>query len=146
MRRIIMMTVAAMLLTIGVSRADSQVAVPSCTFTAYRGEGANYVSSDEFYRGESLLFTNCVLGLGSDSTAGWQGLTNVTVVISVGTTSTNNDYTATVVTGIATNTWFYKFTAFPTNWEAPNIQIKITDSGTNSYIYPWKLIHTKQSM
>lgn len=124
----------------GVLAADS-VEPASCTFTNNRNDTISYVTDTEYYRGTSILFTNCVL-----QTTGTvaQGLSAVTVELKWGTSATNHTYTANVQDAAA-GKWWLSMT-IPTNWEAPNIQIKVTDAATNSYIYPWKLVHTKASM
>lgn len=128
----------------GMVLADSPVAPPDCTFTNFRGEGVSYVSPETFYKGQALLFTNCVLYSGSSTSSAVQGLTNVTVALTIGTTLTNNIYYA--ITNAANSTWSYQFTSFPTNWDDPTIQIKVTDSSGNIYTYPWKKIHLSTAL
>ena len=121
--------------------AGDAVSPASCTYTNSRTDTASYVSDTEYYRGSTLLFTNCLILTTGGAT---QGLDGVTVEMRWGSTAASLCYTGTVQSAAA-GTWWYSFTV-PTNYEAPNIQIKVTDSNTNSYIYPWRLVHTKLAM
>jgi hypothetical protein len=132
--------VAAMLSGICASGADA-VSPASCTFTNSRTDTLSYVSDTQFYRGSSLLFTNCLILTTGNTT---QGLDGVIVELRWGDSSANNCYTG-IVQSAAGGTW-YKSITVPTNWEAPNIQLKVTDTNGNSYIYPWRLIHTKAAL
>lgn len=128
----------------GLAKAADAVAPQSTTFTNFRDEGIGYISSTPFYRGTSILLTNCVLFAGADTNSAVQGLDGVTVAIEWGTTASSTSFPATV---ISTNlgTWAASF-VIPTNWESPYLQVKVTDSATNSYIYPWKLVITKAAL
>jgi len=44
--------------------------------------------------------------------------------------------------GSATGGAWWFLTTVPTNYQNPYVQIKVTDSNTNIYIYPWKIIST----
>jgi len=125
------------------ARADSQVEPQTCTFTNKRAEAAQSVTwAGTLYRSGTVLFTNCLLYADSLGLT-VQTLTNVTVQVSVGSLTTNIDYTATV---LSTNggTWFKSVTVPDlASW---TIQVKITDSLTNTYIYPAKVMTAEQSM
>lgn len=143
MKRITIMALAIAAMALGgvCVQASDAVEPASCTFTNNRGDTISYVSDVAFYRGTSVLFTNCMLQTTGTAT---QGLTDVTIQLKWGTETTNQIF-AGMVQSAASGTWWCALTIL-TNWEAPNIQIKVTDVYTNSYIYPWKLIHTKASM
>jgi hypothetical protein len=121
---------------------DGTVEPASCTFTNYRGEGVKYIDSDAFYKGATLRCTNCQLYASTDTTT-VQNLSNVTIQVQVGIETTNHTFTGTMSSTLGL--WTCSFTV-PTNWDAPNLEVKITDSLTNSYIYPWKIISTKDAM
>ena len=126
-----------------VRAADDVVASPSVTFTNIRDEAVVYVSDETYYQSTTLVFTNCQV---YSDTAGAviQGLSNVTVDVSIGTVATNVDYVGSV-TSITGGTWSASITV-PSFVGAPQVQVKLTDSLTNSYIYPWKVIRTKVGM
>lgn len=141
MKRTIAVMVIAGTMFLGSVRAADSVEPASCTFTNSRTTAVSYVNDTEYYRGTSILFTNCVL-LTTNGVI--QGLDGVTIELKWGTSATNHTFSPSVQVA-ADGTWTLA-TTIPTNWEAPNIQIKITDSLTNSYIYPWRMVHTKASM
>ena len=144
MKRMRLMIAAAVALLVGLvvfAMAADAVSPQTCTFTSARTDTASYIDATEYYRGSSLLFTNCLILTTGGAT---QGLDTVTVEMRWGSTASMLCYTGTVQSAAA-GTWWMSFTV-PTNYEAPNIQIKVTDSNTNSYIYPWRLVHTKQAM
>ena len=123
------------------ARAADAVEGAQCSFTNNRGDSVSYVSSTEFYRGSTILFTNCMFQTTGTAT---QGLDGVTIEMRWGTAGSNNAYTGTAQVA-ASGTWWLSFT-MPTNWEDPFIQMKLTDSNTNSYIYPWKKILSKAAL
>jgi hypothetical protein len=133
---------AVVLGAIGLSLLAADAVEPAtCSFTNARDTALSYVNDTEYYRGTSVRFTNCMLQTTGGAT---QGLDGVTIELKWGTTATNHTFSPTVQSAAA-GTWYLTMSV-PTNWEAPNIQIKVTDSGTNSFIYPWRLVHTKASM
>jgi hypothetical protein len=127
--------------------------VPSSTFaldpqyisvTNLRSETADqWASSVEFYTGQTIVFTNCTAYSGGSTSTAVQNLTGVTITVSVGTTATNHDFTGAAQ--VATNgTWGASFT-LPTNWVNPSVWFKFTDSSTNVFIYPRKILRTAVS-
>lgn len=131
---------------VGVCRADSQVVPDSTTFTNTRGDTAGTLISGSYYRGQTLSMTGCVLYAGASTNSAYQGLTNVTVEVKIGDTASANTYTGVVDTASTPNKWSVMLSAFPTNWPGPNLQIKVTDSGNNSYVYPLRVWSTKQTL
>jgi hypothetical protein len=110
----------------------------SCTMTNSRTDSLDaFVADIQYYRNTSFLFTNCVVQ-GSSGSA--ENLTNTTISIYVGDSTSTSNYTGSVQTA-TTGTWCASFT-IPTNWTRPNIWIKLTDTATNSYIYPRKILKT----
>ncbi len=97
-----------------------------------------------YYKGSTLLLTNCYAIAAGGTT---QGLDGVTIDISVGNTATNTDYTGRVYTvSTSTNRWWQTIT-IPSNVSGTMyLQVKLTDAYTNSYIYPWKMITFKDAM
>jgi hypothetical protein len=120
--------------------AADTVAAANATFTNIRGEAVGTVSGS-YYRGATLNLTNCVACTTNAATI--QGLDSVTVMVSVGNLTTNIDYTATVQVA-ASGTW-HCTVAVP-DLASFSIQVKVTDSLTNSYIYPAKVMAAEQSM
>jgi hypothetical protein len=115
----------------------------SCTITNLRDEADSYISTYEFYRGQTLLLTNCIAYAGTSATGTVQNLTNLTLTVKIGTETTNVSFSATAQVYTA-GTWTASFT-LPTNWVAPNLWFQLTDTATNVYVYPLKKIRTRAS-
>lgn len=140
-----MAVMAAGLVLIGSVQAADAVAPANCTFTNFRGEAEGYVSGTYFFTGSTLRFTNCITYAGADTNSAVQGLSGVTVQVKIGTTTTNTAYTATV-TSAALGQWMCDV-QIPTNVTSTlYMQLKLTDSSTNSYIYPWKFVNVKTAL
>jgi len=143
MKRLSILTLAAVLLA-GFVQAGDAVTPASCTITNARGDGVEYISGTTYYDDTTLRLTNCVLYAGSSTNSDLQGLSNVTVAVSVGNTTTNADYSGTIQ--VATSgTWFCDIVV-PSFVSVPYLQVKIEDEHTNSYIYPWKKMLTQGSL
>lgn len=107
------------------------------TFTNFRGQAEASILGSSCFSGSTLLMTNCAIKSGTSATGTVQGLSGVTVDVTIGNTSSNVHYTATVM---STNlgTW-YCSVIVPTNAVSQAwVQIKVTDANTNIYIYPWQ--------
>ena len=125
-----------------VQSADS-VEPASVTITNIRSEAVQTISwAGTVYQATSLLFTNCVVYSDTEGSV-VQGLNGVTVQVSVGNLSTNVDYNATVMSTNA-GTWYCNVTV--PSLSSYYVQVKLTDSQTNSYIYPNKTMSASQSM
>ena len=133
-------SVAALLMNVPAKAADA-VAAESATFTNSRTDSVSYISSKAYYRGTSLVFTNCRCLTSGGAT---QGLDSVAIEVKIGNTSSNNIY-AGVVTSASNGLWASSFVV-PTNMVDPYIQVKLTDISTNVYIYPWKQMRTQVSL
>jgi len=142
MKRAILIAAAAVLLLGGVRNASAADAVvpESCSVTNLRGEAQGKVGTADFYRGASILLTNCVLYAGTSTNSARQGLDGVTVECRIGAQDLSTAYTGTV--DVASNGTWFATVAAPTNSSSAWLQIKITDGSGNSYIYPWKTITT----
>lgn len=138
-------------LTIGVvglalrASASDAVEPASCTVTNWRSEGISAVSSLNYYEGSTLRFTNCVVyATGSDTNGTIQGLTDVDVDVTIGTSSTSVTYQASV-THAAAGKWACD--VLVPSWTGQLfLQVKLTDVYTNSYIYPWKNISRQEPL
>lgn len=115
----------------------------SCTVTNLRDEADSYVNTYEYYRGKTLLLTNCVAYSGTSTSSAVQNLTNLTLQLKIGLETTNHTFSATAQNATA-GTWSASFT-MPTNWTTPNMWFLLTDTSTNVYIYPLKKIRTRAS-
>ena len=136
------MVMAAVVVMAGLVAAADTVSPVTCTFTNTLTEGVNYISAATYYRGASLIFTNCVLLTSSGTT---QGLHTCAVQMNWGISTTNNAYSCSIGGGASSNVWNLVMNV-PTNWESPNLQMKVWDSFGNTNIYPWKIASTKASM
>jgi len=132
------------LLVMATPGVASSVTPQSVTFTNIRDEAQAYCSETYYYQGTTLVLTNCVMYSGTSTNSARQGLTAVTIEVRVGATTTNVPYTGTAI--VATNgTWWCNITV-PTFVSTPYLQVKVTDASTNTYIYPWKIIHTLEAL
>ena len=120
------------------------VAPASVTVTNFREEAESYISGVYYYEGTTLRFTNCVIYSGTDTNSSVQGLDDVSVIVDVGTTTTNIAYTGTVQ--VATNGTWWADVSVPSNLSLTYVQTKISDTNGNTYIYPWKMMRTKESL
>ena len=142
MKRLLTVAVVGLLFVWPVRAADT-VEPANVTIRSVRGEAVSAISSEVFYDGSSLLFTNCVC---LSDTAGivTQGLDTVTITLNIGSTVTNVEYDGTA--GSGNTNWSASITV-PTNITGTiNVQVKLTDATTNIYIYPWKTLAHKEAM
>jgi len=139
-KKLLVSGLTAIAVILAVARADS-VDPATITCTNNRNDTLTYLSDAIYFKGASLLWTNCSL-----QTTGTvaQGLSGVTIQMKWGSASSNVTFSP-VVTSTNLGKWSLNMTV-PTNWDQPAIQIKITDAQTNSFIYPWRLIHVKDAM
>jgi hypothetical protein len=124
--------------------ADDSISPASVSYTSLRDEGNAYISSVSYYRGQSILLTNCVLYSGTSTSTPVQGLSGVTVKLKWGTSASSSNIAATVQSTNA-GTFWAKFMV-PTNWEAPFLEVTITNAAGEAYTYPWKLVNTKAGL
>lgn len=130
------------LLSLPAPAADA-VEPATATITNLRGEAVATLP-DTYCKGTTLRFTNCVAFAGTSTNSARQGLDSVIVELRLGTIASNVIYTGTVA--VASNgTWWCDVTV-PTNNLDLNLQIKLTDVATNTYIYPLKSISTRQPL
>lgn len=104
------------------------------------------LSATTYYLGSQIFLTNCIAKTVGGAT---QGLNQVVVEITVGTPATNLTFFGTTYEGEpgVTNRWMATVT-IPNlgNVQNQHLQVKLIDSWTNSYIYPWKKIVVKESL
>jgi hypothetical protein len=133
---------AALIGSIGLVLAVDAVEPATLAVTNKRAEAVTAPSQETFFRGSTLRLTNCTVY--ADSTTNTvQGLDGVTVQVRIsnGTTLTNSTaYTGTVVSA-ASGTWWKDVTV--PDYPDCYLQVKLTDASTNVYIYPWKILRTK---
>jgi hypothetical protein len=135
-----MLVVAAAVAAVGAARAADAVQPAMVTVTNWRSDTISAVSAVTYYEGATLRFTNCVVyATGSDTNGTIQGLEDVDVDLTIGTTSTSHVYQATV-DDVDDGTWSANITV--PSWTGQlYMQLKLTDAvSTNSFIYPWKTI------
>ena len=114
------------------------------TITNVRNEVESDASAVEYVRGIPLMLTNCVAYSGISTASAVENLTGVSIIVKIGLPSSNISYTGTAQ--VATNgTWYCSVNPFPTNWDSPSIQVKLTNSGAN-YVYPLKTIKTQAGL
>ena len=136
------LALCALLFALCQEGAGSDMVIPaSCTVTNCRGDAQSYASGASYYENTSLLFTNCVVYSGGDTSSAIQGLNAVTVQLRIGQIGLNILSTGTVQN--ATSGTWCATVSIPTNTGGSVfMQLKLIDSFTNSFIYPWKMIRT----
>lgn len=124
-------------------RGDVTPANTKVTFL--RADPSEIVTNGPFYKGTTLLLTNCVLYAGT-STNLPQDLTSCVITCKVGTTTTAYVTTNGTIQSAADGTWWTRFTV-PTNVDNSAIfQVTIYDSSGNSYTYNWKVIPVRSAL
>jgi len=124
--------------------ASDAVEPASATVTSLRGEAIVAISQSSFFEGTTLRLTNCSAYAGTTTNSVRQGLSNVVIEVRVGSLTTNVPYSGSVAS--ATNGAWWCDIQIPTNLSSVYLQVKLTDSITNSYIYPWKVINISQPL
>jgi hypothetical protein len=124
--------------------SSDSVEPASVAVTSLRGEAIVSLSQSAFFAGTTLRLTNCVAYAGTSTNSSKQGLTNVDLEIRIGSTTTNAPYVGNVAS--ATNGTWWCDISLPTNMSTVYFQLKLTDSTTNIYIYPWKVINISEPL
>lgn len=139
----ILLTLLVMGFVMATFAASDAVEPAQLTLTHLREEGTKSASSVTFWRGDTILLTNCTLYNATTTNGAVQGLSNVTVTVTVGTTALSTLYTGTVdsVTG---GTYWVSVSA-PTTGTV-FVETTITDDQTNSYTYGWKSLSLKDKL
>lgn len=139
MRRLAALLISGAVVLAAAGLAADAVSPQSCSFTNLRDEAQERIGDTDFFEATSLLFTNCVVYSGSSTSAAVQGLDEVEVEVRIGTTESSTAYTGTVDEA-ASGSWYCTVTV-PTNLASAYVQVKVTDTNSNSYIYPWKTMY-----
>ncbi len=125
-----------------ISSAPADEVIPATlTITNLRDESIVTASETSFFEGTTLRLTNCVLYAGTTTNSARQGLSQVTVELKAGNTTTSTVYIGTAQ--VASNGTWSCDAIVPSDSGTCFLQIKVTDSSTNSYIYPWKMLNHK---
>lgn len=109
-----------------------------------RGEAVKAVAQSAYFAGSTLRLTNNVVYAGETTNSARQGLDGVAIEVRVGTLLTNAAYAGTVAS--ASNGLWHCDVQLPTNQSSVYLQVKLTDSTTNVFIYPWKTINISQPL
>ena len=121
--------------------AADAVEPASLTITNIRAETTVSASPTEYFEGATLRLTNCVLFAGASTNSDRQGLSDVTVALTIGNLTTSATYTGSAQ--IETSGVWSCDAVVPTNGGQCYLQVTITDANTNIYIYPWKTLAHK---
>jgi hypothetical protein len=109
-----------------------------------RSDANNESLGGTYVVGSTLLLTNCYC---FDADGNTQGLDNVTVEITIGTTSSNNVYTGTVyAVGVDTNFWYLSLEVPDVSPSTLQLQTKLEDENTNIYYYPLKRVGYRDAL
>jgi hypothetical protein len=138
-----LMVMAVIGLVAAIALAD--VAPQTCTFTNLRNQATSAADPNgvTFWRGDSLVLTNCVL---SSTTTNWgarQDLTMCVVTCKVGSTDSSAAYAGVVqsTNGLYSTT----FTVPGTGTVYVQTTVTATNTGA-SYTYGWKLLSVKDKL
>lgn len=143
MKKLMLAMAMAVLCSVWPARAGDAVEPNSVTFTNLRAQAVETLNVGVIYRGSTLLLTNCQAWATSTTNGSVQGLSGVTVQVSVGDLATNVDYTATVT---STNGGRWSCPIVVPNMATFLLQVKLTDENTNTYIYPNKVMSADLSL
>jgi hypothetical protein len=130
------------------ARAADSVQPQSISINNLRGVASGtQASATEFYQSSTLLFTNCVAYTGTNTASAVQGLDAVTVQLTLGNSAATTTVATATVDVASNGTWWCAIT-IPTLGASYSCygQVKLTDAQTNSYIYPWFKILTKEAL
>jgi len=115
------------------------------TMTNYRGEAVAQASTEVYYRGDVVHFTNCVVIAGATNSATPQSLAGLTLTLTYGD-GTLASVTATGTAQVATSgTWNASVTLRTNEAIKTHFQVRITD-GTNTFTYPFKWLEIKSRL
>ena len=142
----LLLTLAAVVLISGLNcsipQLYAEVEPATVTFNWIREEGVGQISSVNYYEGTTLIITNGVIYSGTTTNSARQDLTDVTMELRLGNTTTNIPYTPTAQ--VATNGTYYCKLNVPTNIIPCYAQMKLTSTvSTNIYILDWKTLNWK---
>ena len=115
------------------------------TCTNFREEAVSEASAAVFYRGDVIIWTNCIVYSGTDTNSDVQDLTDLTIILTWGdTVQDSTSVTGTAITataGVWSATTTLRLTeAAKTYWE-----LKLTNS-TDAFVYPFKTTTTKEKL
>lgn len=138
-----MKAVAGLLLLLAAAVLAGTIEPAMLSITNVRSEAVAALTNVTFYKGEALLFTNCLArGAGSTVT---QDLGGLQVEVTLGDATRAFTVTGTVV-GAGTAGEWWALSAVPAlPARECTIQVRLTD-GTNTYTYPHKTIPVKAAL
>ena len=134
-------------LILGILAATSAMALDPAkiTCTNFREEAVLEASDAVFYRGDVIIFTNCVMYSGTSTSSAVQDLTAAGVILTWGDkVQSSTSVTGTV--GTATSgVWNASVTLRSTEGAKTYFQMKVTNS-SSEFVYPFKTITTKAKL
>jgi len=114
------------------------------TMTNVRAEAVSPATSETFYRGDRVNFTNCVAFSGTTNSVR-QDLTGLTILVTLGdATATSLTITGTVATATA-GVWNASATLRTNSPAKTYIQLRLTNT-TDDFSYPFKYVDTKEKL
>lgn len=119
------------------------VTAPTLTITNLYGTGGS-ASSVEYFRGSTLILTQCVAYAGATTSAARQNLTGASVVLRIGAVEYSKVATGQVDTATS-GVWSCSFTVPTNSLVSYNIQLTVADTNA-TVIYPWQSITTKEPL
>jgi len=114
------------------------------TFTNFRSEAVAAASADTFYRGDTIVLTNCIAYSGSSTSSAVQDLTGLGVTVTFGDgTLTGSNVAATIVS--TAGVWSATYTLRSNEGAKTYIQVRLTNSAAG-FTYPLKYINVKSKL
>ena len=140
MKKIIAVIVVAAAIAATIIAGEATPA--QCTMTNLRDTAsvAN-VTDTEFYQGDSILFTNCVMYSGATTNSAVQDLDGCDITVRLGSGSTVNTNSGTAQ--VASNGTWYCSATVPA---VDPCYVEVTVSNVGVYTYQQQMIQTKEHL
>ena len=115
------------------------------TVTNLRGEAVSAANSNDYYRGETVHFTNCIAYSGTSTSSAREDLTGVTILLSVGDGVLAGQTITGTVTTATSGVWSAAVTLRSDEGAKTLVQLRLTNSAA-SFVYPLKYINVKSKL
>ena len=148
MKRFILVSILGATIAGSVIVNSAEVEPAQVEVTFLRDTGGGFVSDTEFFRGDTIRLTNCVVYTGATTNTAVQDLTGITLSLIAGNTAYTNNTSTTGNILVATNGTFWADVVIPTNQPGinPYIQLTITDGDSDSFTFPWEQAKAKDKL
>jgi hypothetical protein len=115
------------------------------TMTNMRAEEVSSASDADFYRSETIHFTNCIALSGTTTSSTPQDLTGLAILLTVGDSVVTSATVTGAVTTATSGVWNASVTLRSNEGAKTFIQLRLTNSAT-MFTYPFKYINVKSKL